>query len=452
VSVVIFCGPTLGTVDLAPYPHFEIRPPVRQGELYAAAQGKPVAIGIVDGYFDGVPAVWHKEVLWALQAGIAVFGAASMGALRAAELHAFGMRGIGRIFEDYRDGRLTDDDEVALLHGPAEAGYVTFSEPMVNIRATLDRAVTERVIASRDAKRIAAIAKARFYQERTWTSVLEESTETLPRKTIDRFAAWLPSGRVDRKREDALELLRAVDDFVRRGERQPPASFSFEWTETWANAPWLNADASRPPDWGDGGEEAAILDELRLDGEAYQRVRRAALLRVLAREEATRNGQTPDRKEVARTATRFRSPRGLARQSDVEQWARENDLKASHFDRLMAGDASLEKLARMRDAALRDAMLDQLRLADAYPKLRRRARAKARVLAKGAKPKLEARHPLLLSWYFGTRLKRDMPDDLQEYAAAIGISDMKAFYALIAAEYALAAQRAQRKGSGRSRK
>ena len=102
---------------------------MRQGELYVAAHAKPAAIGMVDGYFDGVPAVWHKEVLWALQAGIAVFGASSMGALRAAELHSFGMRGIGRIFEDYRDGRLTDDDEVALLHGPAEADTSNSASP-----------------------------------------------------------------------------------------------------------------------------------------------------------------------------------------------------------------------------------------------------------------------------------------------------------------------------------
>ena len=50
-----------------------------------------------------------------------------MGALRAAELHAFGMRGVGRIFEAFRDGELEDDDEVAVVHGPAEPG--TFRSP-----------------------------------------------------------------------------------------------------------------------------------------------------------------------------------------------------------------------------------------------------------------------------------------------------------------------------------
>ena len=48
-----------------------------------------------------------------MAAGTQVFGAASMGALRAAELAPFGMIGVGAIFAAYRDGRLTGDDEVA---------------------------------------------------------------------------------------------------------------------------------------------------------------------------------------------------------------------------------------------------------------------------------------------------------------------------------------------------
>jgi hypothetical protein len=70
----------------------------------------------VDGYFERVPAVWHKEVLWAISQGIRVYGSASMGALRAAELSAFGMIGIGKIFEWYRDGVIERDDEVAVAH------------------------------------------------------------------------------------------------------------------------------------------------------------------------------------------------------------------------------------------------------------------------------------------------------------------------------------------------
>jgi hypothetical protein len=65
--------------------------------LYRAALAHPAAIGVIDGYFEVVPTVWHKEILWAMAQGIHVFGAASIGALRAAELDSFGMRGVGRL-------------------------------------------------------------------------------------------------------------------------------------------------------------------------------------------------------------------------------------------------------------------------------------------------------------------------------------------------------------------
>ena len=95
-----------------------------------------------------MPTVRHKEILWAMSRGIHVFGSASIGALRAAELAAFGMEGVGTIFELYRDGVLEDDDEVAIAHGPAEVGFVAGSEAMVNIRQTLQRAERDGVISA----------------------------------------------------------------------------------------------------------------------------------------------------------------------------------------------------------------------------------------------------------------------------------------------------------------
>src|SRR5262245_18526898 len=116
MRLVVFVGPTLRRQEIATPGTFVVEPPVRQGALYRAALTQPDAIGIVDGYFAGVPAVWHKEILFALAEGIPVFGAASMVSLRAAELYPFGMVGIGEIFEAFRDGRLEDDDEVAVTH------------------------------------------------------------------------------------------------------------------------------------------------------------------------------------------------------------------------------------------------------------------------------------------------------------------------------------------------
>src|SRR6202022_1677498 len=139
-------GPSLPPAFRPVDPALEWRPPGKQGEVYEAALARPAIIGIIDGYFEVTPTVWHKEILWAMAQGIHVYGSASIGALRAAELHTFGMIGLGRIFAAYRDGILTDDDEVAVLHGPEELGYPPLTEAMGEIRATLDKAIAEGVL------------------------------------------------------------------------------------------------------------------------------------------------------------------------------------------------------------------------------------------------------------------------------------------------------------------
>jgi hypothetical protein len=231
MNSIVFAGPSLPPRLRPAEPGIEWRPPVRQGDLYRAALTGPAAIGVIDGYFEVVPTVWHKEILWAMAQGIHVFGAASIGALRAAELDVFGMRGIGRIYEAYRDGVLEDDDEVAVLHGPEELGYPPLTEAMVNIRASLDEAVHGGVIAAALAARLMAIAKALFYKERTWDAVLQTAADCgSPHAPLKTFAEWLPSGHIDRKRFDAEAMLDAIRAHLAAGA--PPLKVTYVLAET----------------------------------------------------------------------------------------------------------------------------------------------------------------------------------------------------------------------------
>ena len=79
----------------APPPGVDAARPGEAGDLYRAARGGARVIGLVDGVFEDRPTVWHKEILWALDRGVRVLGAASLGALRAAECAPFGMEGVG---------------------------------------------------------------------------------------------------------------------------------------------------------------------------------------------------------------------------------------------------------------------------------------------------------------------------------------------------------------------
>jgi hypothetical protein len=234
---VIFAGPSLPPRLRPDDPRLIWRPPLRQGDLYRATLARPAIIGVLDGYFETVPTVWHKEILWAMQTGIHVYGAASTGALRAAELDAFGMRGVGRVYEAFRDGVLEDDDEVAVLHGPEELGYPPVTEAMVDIRATFDAAAAAGIIDTALASRLSRIAKALFYKERSYEAVLRAAAAAgLPSAALRRLAAWLPRGRVEQKRADAGAMLAAIRADLDAGIAPLRVSWRLAETAAWRAA------------------------------------------------------------------------------------------------------------------------------------------------------------------------------------------------------------------------
>lgn len=199
---VIFSGPSLprAVVEAA---GFVWRPPVRRGDVAALLSVSPTAIGIVDGVFETVPTVSHREILTAMSRGVRVFGAASIGALRAAELDGFGMVGVGAIYAAYRDGTTEDDDEVALLHAPPELGSVALTQPMVNLRASVAEAIAGGRVPGAAGDAFIAACKAVFYKHRT-----PDRLAALQREILGEPAGLLRP--VDCKRADAEALVAAM--------------------------------------------------------------------------------------------------------------------------------------------------------------------------------------------------------------------------------------------------
>ena len=134
---ILFAGPSLwgSALPLPPGSICARRP--RCGDVLRAAAERPAAIGLVDGLFETGPSVWHKEILAAMALGVPVLGAASLGALRAAELDGLGMIGIGAIYAGYRDGRLTRDDAVMVSHAPAALGHRPLTVALVDAEAAI---------------------------------------------------------------------------------------------------------------------------------------------------------------------------------------------------------------------------------------------------------------------------------------------------------------------------
>lgn len=190
----------------------DVRPPARRGDIAAAAAMRPPAIALVDGVFETTPSVWHKEILHAMAQGIAVFGAASLGALRAAELWRYGMTGVGQVFEAYRDGRLTRDDAVMVLHAPAALSYRPLTIALVDIEATL--AASDLDPAER--RGLLRTATATWFKERSWETVIARYLAARRQPERGRELA-ITVARSERsiKQQDAAHLVETLILFMR---------------------------------------------------------------------------------------------------------------------------------------------------------------------------------------------------------------------------------------------
>lgn len=225
MKIYLFVGPTISQTEARSYLEAIYLPPVSQGDIVSLLPHQPQVIGIIDGYFENVPAVWHKEILLALSQGVRVVGAASMGALRAAELHSFGMVGIGRIFEWYRDGLLEADDEVAVRHAPATHDYRAVGEALVNIRRTLQVAQEAGVISPTTGANLLALAQQTHYLDRAYPHLYHQARQLgLPTDEINHFQQF---PKINQKKLDAQTMLRYLAEL--QPDRQP-VDFTLNYT------------------------------------------------------------------------------------------------------------------------------------------------------------------------------------------------------------------------------
>jgi hypothetical protein len=440
-AVCVFVGPTLGLDEARAELDAVYLPPVAQGDVYRASRAGARAIGIIDGYFERMPAVWHKEILWAMAEGVHVFGSASMGALRAAELAAFGMVGVGAIFEAFANGSLEDDDEVAVAHGPAETGFVAGSEALVNIRATLAAACAQGVISEATAEALVRIAKDLFYPDRSFPIIVARAAQaTVPSDELASLEAWLPRGRVDLKRQDALAMLRAMREHVASTPEPKRVRYTFERTVWWEQATITAGELHI--DREAGGEAlllSALLEELQLEGHPYAAARDRALLEYLSVRHANQARATPSTAVRQATADRVRLRLGLPRADDVERWLEENHLSRQRLTDLIVEQALVEWTSIDLTAEVTRRIPDQLRLSGRYVHLDERARHKQRTLAAHGweSPSLEDTgldRARLLDWHLN-RLGQPRPSDLESYARQSGFADAESFVRALVREF-----------------
>jgi hypothetical protein len=242
---------------------------------------------------------------------------------------------------------------------------------------------------------------------------------------LSAFEGWLPTGRVDQKRNDALAMLRHMRTFLERSQTRHEPTFSFEHTQLWER---LCQTA------GSQGSDAepllsdALLEELRVRGQPYFESIQASVLRRLSIAHARRTGIVLSDEDVTEALDSIRRSNRLLEPDDVHAWMATNELNVEGFYHLVEDQAFLRRAASFVCDNPDQYVLDHLRVAGEYFPLLNRAKDKQKKLLDLGleEPDLAytgLERERLIAWYFQEHLSVDEPEDLRAYAERLGCSD-----------------------------
>lgn len=350
----VFVGPSLsGDECRMLLPGATIHPPARAGDIWKVASRAAESINIVliDGFYGTVPAVWHKEILQALSLGCRVLGGGSMGALRAVECEAYGMEGVGRIFEAYRDGVVEDDAEVALVHLGAETGYRPLTIPLINIRFLLEDTPLGTDDDARLRADMLAAAEQIYFMDRT-AAVLEQSwARVCPPALVAELMGWLQTR--SPKADDARAVLRQASQ-ARPAYLKPPERVMepSQWNR-------LVREVAVP----EGGEEQQRGDATPSQIEAVRHALlapldpqlglKARLFVHLVRDVAARVGVRVTEDEIQRHSVTVRRHFGLGDASATRRWLADRGISLDQWQEELEHEIVINHLIRLFSGDLR---------------------------------------------------------------------------------------------------
>lgn len=167
VPVIVFLGPSLPLSEARCLLAADYRPPLRRGDLDAIAA--PAVVGVVDGVLEPETRLAAAEARRAAERGVCLFGAASVGALLAADPSIPGaVHGVGDVFRLLRLGRARAED-VSVLYAAHDLRPLTV--PAVDVLCWLDNAISSGSISAPSAAAAMCALRALPVDERTPATV-----------------------------------------------------------------------------------------------------------------------------------------------------------------------------------------------------------------------------------------------------------------------------------------
>lgn len=163
--IAVYAGPSLPTGRRPTSPGIRWYPPAGRGDLDRVDAPKGATIVLVDGYMIHNHPPSPTEVYRLVQRGYTVWGCASLGALRAAELRDHGVQGFGWVYDRVVDRTITYDDELVAVLDPRTDTAVTLF--LVNIRYGLEQLTASGRVDERQAEYVVARLSSVHFAQRT---------------------------------------------------------------------------------------------------------------------------------------------------------------------------------------------------------------------------------------------------------------------------------------------
>lgn len=208
MSGAIFVGPSLSPhFTLKATPQLAFYPPARKGDIALAAESHRHIL-LIDGLmiYDYPPS--PREIVSVLEEGTSVWGAASLGALRAVELGALGMQGFGWVFDAFRTGKVNADDELLCL---LDRDFQALTVPLINVRYGIEcAAATDTSARDWGYEALTSLRKV-YFEDRTVECVEKILTE---HGCSERLLLRILSPTSNIKRKDALAAIRLFANLV----------------------------------------------------------------------------------------------------------------------------------------------------------------------------------------------------------------------------------------------
>jgi hypothetical protein len=344
-KVLVYLGPSLPLAEARQIlPHAIYRAPAKQGDIVTDVVNlQPNRIILIDGVFRDNLSPWHKELTYAVQyPGVkAIYGAASMGALRAAELDWLGIVGIGKIYQWYRDGVTEDDSEVALSYavreGPDGPLYYLNTVPLVDIRAGVEH--YEREFPGEPV----ALAATEFLKAMAETYYAERTPDVCEQRWPTEFGVPFPC--IAQKQLDTMLVLESFRAHEPAPVRRPtPENLSRFFVALYERDRRIKVQGTEIP-------QQHVDGYTLLNHPEYERICWDSANQDLALMLCDQLYVTVSMEEVERENVRFQQRSGIETQADFQLFLENNGWSRHEYDRLMIQNARIRKLQHANTVA-----------------------------------------------------------------------------------------------------